>query len=59
VNGASTRPGDLFGSGTVSGPEPGGEGSLAERGGPFLDDGDTVCVSSPLIGEVVGRIEPG
>jgi fumarylacetoacetase len=58
VNGASTRPGDLFGSGTVSGPEPGGEGSLAERGGPFLDDGDTVCISSPLLGEVVGRIEP-
>ena len=30
ANGASTRPGDLFGSGTVSGPTPGSEGSLIE-----------------------------
>ncbi|MCB0967764.1 MAG: fumarylacetoacetase [Ilumatobacter sp.] len=30
VNGASTRPGDLFASGTVSGPTPGTEGSLIE-----------------------------
>ena len=30
VNGASTRPGDLFASGTVSGPTPGVEGSLIE-----------------------------
>ena len=30
VNGASTQPGDLFASGTVSGPERGSEGSLIE-----------------------------
>ena len=30
ANGASVRPGDLFASGTVSGPEPGTEGSLIE-----------------------------
>ena len=30
VNGASTRPGDLVASGTVSGPTPGSEGSLIE-----------------------------
>ena len=56
VNGAPTRPGDLFASGTVSGPDPGSWGSLMEasRGGTrplalgggetraFLEDGDTV-----------------
>lgn len=30
MNGASTEPGDLFASGTVSGPDPGTEGSLIE-----------------------------
>ena len=30
VNGASVRPGDLFASGTVSGPTPGSEGSFIE-----------------------------
>ncbi len=30
VNGAAVRPGDLFASGTISGPEPGTEGSLIE-----------------------------
>ena len=30
VNGASARPGDLFASGTISGPEPGSYGSLLE-----------------------------
>lgn len=30
VNGAATAPGDLFASGTVSGPDPGTEGSLIE-----------------------------
>jgi fumarylacetoacetase len=44
VNGASVRPGDLLASGTVSGADPGSEGSLIERtwGGtrPFaLPDG--------------------
>ena len=57
-NGASVRPGDLFASGTVSGPEPGTEGSLIEltwRGErpitlpdgstrSFLLDGDTVVL---------------
>jgi fumarylacetoacetase len=57
-NGAITRPGDLFGSGTVSGPEPGSWGSLMEAssGGTqpvtlangetrsFLEDGDTVTL---------------
>jgi fumarylacetoacetase len=58
VNGASIRPGDLFASGTVSGPEPGQAGSLLElsRGGraplalpggvtrSFLEDGDEVVI---------------
>jgi fumarylacetoacetase len=57
-NGASTRTGDLLGSGTVSGPEPGSFGSLMEltwRGRDplqladgsrrtFLEDGDTVVL---------------
>ena len=34
--------GDLIGSGTVSGTDPGSEGSLVERGGPYLEDGDVV-----------------
>ena len=58
VNGTNVRPGDLYGSGTVSGPEPGSFGSLIEitRNGAeplrladgsartFLRDGDTVIV---------------
>ena len=58
ANGAQVRPGDLFASGTVSGPNPGSEGSLIEmtRGGrqpltlpdgstrTFLADGDTVTL---------------
>jgi fumarylacetoacetase len=56
-NGAATRPGDLYASGTVSGPDRGTEGSLLElsRGGRepipvgeqrrgFLEDGDTVTL---------------
>ena len=43
-NGAATRPGDLYASGTVSGPEPGQHGCLIESGGPFLEDGDTVTL---------------
>ncbi|HZQ79837.1 MAG TPA: fumarylacetoacetase [Acidimicrobiia bacterium] len=60
VNGASTRPGDLYASGTVSGPEPGQRGSLIEltwNGAEpltlpdgstraFLEDGDTVTISA-------------
>jgi fumarylacetoacetase len=57
-NGAYLRPGDLFGTGTISGPDPGTEGSLLELtrrganrialpGGEtrgFLEDGDTVVI---------------
>ena len=56
VNGCNLRPGDLFGSGTQSGPTPAEAGSLVElsKGGTqalpigqdehrtFLEDGDTV-----------------
>ena len=68
VNGASLRTGDLFASGTVSGPEPGEWGSLIEltRGeGPFLADGDEVVIAATApgvdgttiaLGEVRGRI---
>jgi fumarylacetoacetase len=58
VNGTNVRPGDLYASGTVSGTEPGSEGSLIERTGKgakplslprgvtrtFLEDGDTVVL---------------
>jgi fumarylacetoacetase len=58
VNGASVRAGDLYASGTISGPEPGTYGSLLELswggrdpvalddGGSrtFLEDGDTVVM---------------
>jgi len=58
VNGCNLRPGDLFGSGTLSGPEAGQGGSLLELsdGGKkplqlangetrtFLEDGDTVIL---------------
>ncbi|GAB3671404.1 fumarylacetoacetase [Actinocorallia lasiicapitis] len=59
VNGATLRTGDLFASGTISGPEPGQAGSLIEltRAGAekltlpdgstraFLEDGDEVTLS--------------
>jgi len=59
VNGTAVRPGDLFASGTVSGPDPGTEGSLMELSGngahpvalpdgttrTFLEDGDTVTIT--------------
>ena len=58
VNGASIRTGDLFASGTISGPEPGSEGSLIEltwngerplvladgSERTFLEDGDEVIL---------------
>ncbi|HEY3527730.1 MAG TPA: fumarylacetoacetase [Nocardioides sp.] len=59
VNGASTRTGDLFASGTISGPEPDTRGSFLELswggkepfagGHTFLEDGDEVVLrySSP------------
>lgn len=69
VNGASVRTGDLFASGTISGPEEGQQGSFIElwRGERFLEDGDEVVLrySAPStsggrlsLGEVSGRIEP-
>ena len=73
VNGASTRPGDLFASGTVSGPEPGTEGSLLEAtwGGErpielpdgttraFLLDGDRVVLRGWAGGDTRPRIGLG
>ena len=58
INGCALRPGDLFGSGTLSGPNPDQAGSLLEltRGGTqpitlsngetrgYLEDGDTVIL---------------
>ena len=58
VNGCNLRPGDLFGTGTLSGPSAGEEGSMLEltRGGrepvrlpngeqrTFFEDGDTVVL---------------
>ncbi|HWS47515.1 MAG TPA: fumarylacetoacetate hydrolase family protein, partial [Acidimicrobiia bacterium] len=49
VNGATTRAGDLFASGTVSGPTTGERGSLIEQiadgtTGSYLADGETVTL---------------
>ncbi|MFE3191112.1 fumarylacetoacetase [Nocardia sp. NPDC059240] len=72
VNGASTRTGDLFASGTISGAERGERGSLMEMswGGTepielngvqrtFLNDGDEVVITAtaPAVGG--GRMELG
>jgi fumarylacetoacetase len=57
-NGAAVRSGDLFGTGTISGPEPGTEGSLLELGVPFLADGQTATVRSARLGDATGRIDP-
>ncbi len=73
VNGASTGPGDLFASGTVSGPTPGTEGSLIEltwRGErpidlpdgtsrTFLSDGDRITLRGWAGGEDGLRIGLG
>ena len=67
VNGASLRTGDLFASGTVSGPEADQRGSLLELNDntTFLADGQTVTISATArladgrhlqLGEVVGRV---
>jgi fumarylacetoacetase len=64
INGAAVRPGDLFASGTISGPERGTEGSLLELGRGFLADGDEVVLRgwcgehAVSFGEVAGRILP-
>jgi fumarylacetoacetase len=56
--GAQVTPGDLFGTGTISGPEPGSEGCLLERfqGERWLEDGDDVVLRSPSLGECAGRV---
>ncbi|MFS3130192.1 fumarylacetoacetase [Nocardioides sp. Bht2] len=70
VNGASVRTGDLFGSGTISGAEPGTQGSLLEltwgwhepigRDGRLaLEDGDTVILRYTAPGTGGGRIALG
>ncbi len=68
-NGAALRTGDLFGSGTISGPRADEVGSLLElyAGEKFLEDGSTVVLrySAPgvdggriTLGDVAGRILP-
>ena len=72
VNGAGLRTGDLFASGTVSSPGPGGQGSLIELSGNgehpltlddgsqrcFLEDGDEVVITATAPGQS-GRISLG
>jgi len=64
VNGASVRTGDLYASGTVSGPGADEVGSLLELGTGFLEDGDTVTIrgtapaAGVVLGEVMGRVLP-
>jgi fumarylacetoacetase len=67
VNGAPTRTGDLFASGTISGPSPDQVGSLIERGVGFLEDGDEIVLRASApgadgtrigFGEARGRISP-
>ncbi|NMN99216.1 fumarylacetoacetate hydrolase family protein [Antrihabitans stalactiti] len=55
INGASTRAGDLFASGTVSGPEPSQWGSLLEltwngSNGSYLADDDEVTITATAPG---------
>jgi fumarylacetoacetase len=69
VNGASIRPGDLFASGTISGPAPDQRGSLLELscggteplpdGHTFLDDGDEVVLRYIAPSTSGGRITLG
>jgi len=73
VNGASTRSGDIFASGTVSGPEPGQRGSLIElawngtsplqlpdgSSRSWLLDGDEVTISATAPGPDGTRIGLG
>jgi len=59
-NGATARTGDLMATGTISGGEPGSEGSLIELYGNtrFLADGDEVVLRADRLGEVRGRVLP-
>jgi fumarylacetoacetase len=70
VNGARLRPGDLFASGTVSGPSPGERGSLIEltwdgrdpitladgSARTWLEDGDTVTITGTAAGVDLGEV---
>ncbi|MEV4888040.1 fumarylacetoacetase [Nonomuraea sp. NPDC059023] len=70
VNGAALRTGDLYGSGTISGPEPGQRGSLMELSWngtepiklpdgsvrTFLEDGDTVTITATAGGLGLGEV---
>ena len=66
VNGASLRTGDLFGSGTISGADPGQRGSFLELswggteplpgGRTFLEDGDEVVLRYSAPGTDGGRV---
>jgi fumarylacetoacetase len=69
VNGASLRTGDLFASGTISGPEKGQRGAFIEltwggaepvtvKGEPraFLEDGDEIVITATAPGAGGGRI---
>jgi fumarylacetoacetase len=60
LGGATVTAGDLFGTGTISGSEPGSEGCMLElfRGGRWLEDGDEVVLRSPILGECAGRVVP-
>jgi fumarylacetoacetase len=69
-NGCDLRPGDLLGSGTLSGPEPGAQGSLLEltRNGTtpirlpsgelrtFLEDGDEVTLRARATRDGIGSV---
>ena len=73
VNGASLRTGDLFASGTISGPQTDQRGSFIELswGGreplsladgstrTFLEDGDVVTISATAPGTAGGHISLG
>ena len=69
VNGASLRTGDLFASGTISGPEPGQRGSFLELcwggtepfgdGHTFLEDGDEVVLRYSAPSTEGGRLTLG
>jgi fumarylacetoacetase len=69
VNGASTRTGDIFASGTISGPEPDTRGSFLELswggtepfagGHTFLEDGDEVTLRYSAPGTGGTRITLG
>jgi len=58
VNGAPLGAGDLFGTGTISGPERGSEGCMLELfgGERWLADGDEVVLSCPELGDCRGRV---